>query len=121
MESKRLDSAAQAAGISLSYINAHGKPQSIGADTKRRLLDAMHKTDAANAKTKLENGFDLTDYDIRTLNYAKDYSRKLLAIDVNLDTTEMLDVTWDLFAKHFKPAEVNIKQSLVDQYWKVKE
>ncbi|PNC12350.1 4-alpha-glucanotransferase [Enterobacter cloacae] len=46
MESKRLDSAAQAAGISLSYINAHGKPQSIGADTKRRLLDAMHKTDA---------------------------------------------------------------------------
>ena len=41
MESKRLDSAAQAAGISLSYINAHGKPQSIGADTKRRLLDAM--------------------------------------------------------------------------------
>ncbi len=25
MESKRLDSAAQAAGISLSYINAHGK------------------------------------------------------------------------------------------------
>ena len=46
MESKRLDSAAQAAGISLSYINAHGKPQSIGADTKRRLLNAMHKADA---------------------------------------------------------------------------
>ncbi len=46
MESKRLDSAAQAAGISPSYINAHGKPQSIGADTKRRLLEAMH---AANA------------------------------------------------------------------------
>ncbi|HEX4503558.1 MAG TPA: 4-alpha-glucanotransferase [Scandinavium sp.] len=42
MESKRLDNAAQAAGISPSYINAHGKPQSIGADTKRRLLDAMH-------------------------------------------------------------------------------
>ena len=47
MESKRLDSAAQAAGISLSYINAHGKPQSIGAETKRRLLDAMHRTTAA--------------------------------------------------------------------------
>jgi 4-alpha-glucanotransferase len=42
MESKRLDNAAQAAGISPSYINAHGKPQSIGAETKRRLLDAMH-------------------------------------------------------------------------------
>ena len=43
MESKRLDNAALAAGISPDYINAHGKPQSIGADTKRRLLDAMHR------------------------------------------------------------------------------
>ena len=55
MESKRLDSAAQAAGISLSYINAHGKPQSIGADTKRRLLDAMHKTDAKASAAPVPN------------------------------------------------------------------
>ena len=70
--------------------------------------------DAANAKTKLENGFDLTDYDNRTLSFAKDYSSKLLAIDVNLDTTEMLDVAWGLFARYFSPEEVNIKQGLVD-------
>jgi V/A-type H+-transporting ATPase subunit B len=74
--------------------------------------------DAANAKTKLENGFDLTDYDNRTLAFAKDYSDKLLAIDVNLNTTEMLDVAWDLFAKYFTPAEVNIKQELVNKYWR---
>ena len=74
--------------------------------------------DAANAKTKLENGFDLTDYDNRALAFAKDYSDKLLAIDVNLNTTEMLDVAWNLFAKYFQPAEVNIKQALVDKYWK---
>lgn len=47
MDSKRLDNAALAAGISPNYINAHGKPQSIGAETKRRLLDAMHRTAAA--------------------------------------------------------------------------
>ena len=52
--------------------------------------------DAANAKTKMENGFDLTNYDERTLAFAKDYSNQLLAIDVNLDTTEMLDVAWGL-------------------------
>ena len=51
----------------------------------------------ANAKTKMENGFDLTNYDERTLAFAKDYANQLLAIDVNLDTTEMLDVTWGLF------------------------
>ena len=73
--------------------------------------------DAANAKTKQENGFDLTNYDERTLAFAKDYSNQLLAIDVNLDTTEMLDVAWSLFGKYFKPEEVNIKKELVDTYW----
>lgn len=74
--------------------------------------------DAANAKTKLENGFDLTDYDSRSLEFAKDYSRKLLAIDVNIDIDEMLDTGWELFGKHFKIEEVGIKQELTDKYWK---
>ena len=73
--------------------------------------------DAANAKTKMENGFDLTNYDERALAFAKDYANQLLAIDVNLNTTEMLDVTWGLFSKYFKPEEVNIKKEFVDQYW----
>ncbi len=74
--------------------------------------------DAANAKTKLENGFDLTDYDERTLSFAKDYSEQLLAIDVNIDTTQMLDVTWGLFKMHFRQSEVSLKQELVEKYWK---
>ena len=74
--------------------------------------------DAANAKTKLENGFDLTNYDERTLAFAKDYSNQLLAIDVNLNTTEMLDVAWSLFGKYFRPEEVNIKKELVDEFWR---
>ena len=41
--------------------------------------------DAANAKTKLENGFDLSDYDERALKFAHDYSEKLLSIDINID------------------------------------
>jgi len=75
-------------------------------------------SDASSAKTKMENGFDLTDYDERTLAFAKDYSQKLLAIDVNVDITTMLDTAWALFAEYFKPTEVNIRQDLVDKYWK---
>ncbi len=71
---------------------------------------------AADAKTKMENGFDLTDYDERCLDFAKDYSKELLAIDVNLGTDEMLDVAWKLFAKYFKEEELNIKQVMVDKY-----
>ena len=73
--------------------------------------------DAANARTKLENGFDLTDYDERTLSYAKEYSDKLLAIDVNIDTDTMINTAWGLFGKHFTHAEVGIRQELVDKYW----
>ncbi len=74
--------------------------------------------DAQNAKTKLENGFDLSDYDHRCLDYAKDYARELLAIDVNISITQMLDKAWELFGKYFTPAETGIKQALVDKYWK---
>ncbi|MBQ0082081.1 MAG: V-type ATP synthase subunit B [Paludibacteraceae bacterium] len=74
--------------------------------------------DASNARTKLENGFDLTNYDERCLKFAHDYSDKILAIDVNINTTEMLDTTWNLFHTYFKPEEVNIKQELVEKYWK---
>lgn len=74
-------------------------------------------SDAAGAQTKMENGFDLTDYDERTLRFAADYSRELLAIDVNVDIEQMLDTAWHLFGRYFRPAEVNIKQSLVDKYW----
>ena len=45
------------------------------------------------------------------------YSREILAIDVNINTTQMLDVAWQLFGKYFKPEEVNIKQALVETYW----
>jgi V/A-type H+/Na+-transporting ATPase subunit B len=73
--------------------------------------------DAANAKTKMENGFDLTDYDERTLKFAKEYSNDLLAIDVNVDVETMLNTAWALFAKNFKPAEVGIREEFVKKYW----
>ncbi len=73
--------------------------------------------DAANAKTKLENGFDLTDYDNRTLSFAKEYSEELLAVDVNVDTEKMLDIAWQLFKKHFNKEEVAIKNEMVEKYW----
>ena len=77
--------------------------------------------DAQNAKTKLENGFDLSDYDLRCLDYAKEYATRLLSIDVNITVEQMLDTAWEIFAKYFSPAETGIKQALVDKYWKKKE
>lgn len=74
--------------------------------------------DAANARTKQENGFDLTEYDKRTLKFAEEYSEKLLAIDVNLEVDDMLDTAWELFSRHFTKPEVRIKNELVEKFWK---
>jgi V/A-type H+/Na+-transporting ATPase subunit B len=94
----------------------------IGKQTRKDHPQVMNAAvrlyaDSANAKTKLENGFDLTDYDVRTMSFAREYSHDLLAIDVNIDTTMMLDKAWELFGKHFSKAEVGIKQEFVDLYW----
>ncbi|MBE7440429.1 MAG: V-type ATP synthase subunit B [Spirochaetales bacterium] len=74
-------------------------------------------SDAANARTKKENGFDLTDYDLRTLDFASEYSRHLLAIDVNVSVEAMLDRGWELLARYFKKSETGIKDSLTQKYW----
>ena len=76
--------------------------------------------DAQNAKSKLENGFDLSDYDLRCLDYAKEYATRLLSIDVNITIEQMLDTAWEIFAKYFTPTETGIKQALIDKYWKKK-
>ncbi len=73
--------------------------------------------DAANARTKLENGFELTDYDQRVLKFSDEYSKDILAIDVNLEIEQMLNKTWSLFQTFFSKDEVGIKQEFVDIYW----
>ncbi|HPE35276.1 MAG TPA: V-type ATP synthase subunit B [Bacteroidales bacterium] len=98
------------------------KQNVIGKDTRKDHAQVMNAAiklyaEAANAKTKLENGFDLTDFDERSLKFARQYSNDILAIDVNIGGEEMLDKTWELFGKYFSPSEVGIKQEFVDTYW----
>ncbi|HBD96061.1 MAG: V-type ATP synthase subunit B [Spirochaetes bacterium GWF1_31_7] len=74
--------------------------------------------EATSAKTKRDNGFDLTDYDERCIKFAYEYSEKLLAIDVNIQVDEMLDTGWNLFSRFFDKNEVGIKKEFMDKYWK---
>jgi V/A-type H+-transporting ATPase subunit B len=94
----------------------------IGKKTREdhpQVMNALIRlfADAANSKTKKENGFDLTNYDTRTIAFAKDYSRELLAIDININIEEMLDIGWKLLSKHFKSSEVGIKEEFIHKYW----
>ncbi|WP_099290741.1 MULTISPECIES: V-type ATP synthase subunit B [unclassified Butyricimonas] len=93
----------------------------IGKKTRKDHPQVMNAAirlyaDAANARTKMENGFDLTDYDRRTLDFAKEYSNNLLAIDVNISVEQMLDTAWELFRKYFNKAELGIKAEIIEQF-----
>ena len=74
--------------------------------------------EALQAKTKKENGFDLSDFEERAMKFSREYSEHILAIDVNINPEEMLDVTWDLFQKYFTREEVGIKEEFMKLYWK---
>ncbi|MEM9326367.1 MAG: V-type ATP synthase subunit B [Bacteroidota bacterium] len=98
------------------------KQNVIGKKTREdhpQVMNAMVRlyADAMEAKTKKENGFDLNEYDLRCLDFSKDYSRELLAIDINISIDEMLNTGWQLMQRYFKPFEVGIKEQFVQQYW----
>ena len=104
---------------SLSRLKQHVQNKKTREDHSAVMNTSVRLyADASNAKTKLENGFDLSDYDLRCLEYAKEYATRLLAIDVNISIEEMLDTAWELFGKYFTKAETGLKESLIQKYWK---
>ncbi len=98
------------------------KQNVIGKKTREdhpQLMNALVRlyADAAEARSKKENGFDLNEYDQRTLRFARDYVTELLNVTLNLSTVEMLDRGWSLLARHFQAFETGIKNALVEKYW----
>ena len=94
----------------------------IGKKTREdhpQVMNALIRlyADAANARTKKENGFDLTEYDTRCLKFALDYSEQLLAIDINIKIDEMLMTGWELLRKYFEQHEIGIKDEFIKKYW----
>ncbi|MDH4199461.1 MAG: V-type ATP synthase subunit B [Spirochaetia bacterium] len=73
--------------------------------------------DAGNARTKKENGFDLTDYDQRCLHFAAAYSEKILSVEITSEMNDILDEAWRLLAQNFSIEEAAIRKDLVDKYW----
>lgn len=72
--------------------------------------------DAVGAKVKMENGFDLNEFDRRLIHYADDYQQKVLDVALNIPIDMVLDTCWGLFKKYFTSDELQIKQTIVDRF-----
>jgi len=98
------------------------KQNVIGTKTREdhpQVMNALVRlyADAAEARSKKENGFDLNEYDQRSLKYATAYTQELLDVKLNISIDEMLDRGWSLMARHFEPFELGIRQNFIDKYW----
>lgn len=99
------------------------KQNVIGKQTRHdhpQLMNAMVRlyADAEEARVKRDNGFEINDYDKRSMEFSLEYSDKILSVDVNLSMNEVLDLGWSLVQKYFEAFELGIKQDLLDEFWK---
>lgn len=94
----------------IGKITRHDHPQ---------LMNAMVRlyADAEEARVKRDNGFELNDYDRRTMKFALEYSKEILSVNVNMPMDRILDTGWKLLKRHFEAFELGIKQTLIEEFW----
>jgi V/A-type H+/Na+-transporting ATPase subunit B len=73
--------------------------------------------DSKKAKERQAMGFKLSRWDEKLLNYARQFEKRMMNLEVNITLEEALDLGWRLFSECFQRHEVGIKQNLIDRYW----
>lgn len=73
-------------------------------------------SEAEDAERKRQMAFELGPYDRRLLAYRRDFRDQFMAIDQSLPLDAALDRGWALLARHFRPAELMLRDSLVAEH-----
>jgi V/A-type H+/Na+-transporting ATPase subunit B len=103
---------------SLSRLKQHviGK---LTREDHGQIMNTMIRFYAAarDAEQKQAMAFDLSELDRRTLRFGQLFRARFMNIDINLELEAALDLCWQTLAECFKPAELLMKQNLVDKYY----
>lgn len=103
---------------SLSRLKQHV----IGKETREdhsQVMNAMIRlfAGAAEAEQKQAMAFDLSDFDKRSIRFGERFRRQFMDIGVSMPLEQALDLCWKTMAACFEPAELLIRQSLIDRYF----
>jgi V/A-type H+/Na+-transporting ATPase subunit B len=103
---------------SLSRLKQHV----IGKQTREdhgQLMNTMVRlfAEAVDAEQKRAMAFELSAYDLRLIEYARDFRREFMHIGVSMRLERALDLGWDLLARHFESHELFVRQALLDEYY----
>ncbi len=72
---------------------------------------------AREAEQKQAMAFDLSTFDRDLLRFGRLFRERFMDIGVNLSLEEALDLGWRTMAECFEPAELLMKQALIDKYY----
>lgn len=92
-------------------------------DDHRAIMDRMIQlfSDYRQTLEKRSMGFQMSPWDDKLLRYGRRFEEELMDLSVNIPLEEALDTGWRILADVFEPTETGIKNSLLKQFWPVKE
>jgi V/A-type H+/Na+-transporting ATPase subunit B len=102
---------------SLSRLKQHV----IGTATREdhaQIMNTMIRlySGARDAEQKQAMAFELSDQDRKLLRFGGLFRERFMAIEVSMPLEQALDLAWQTLAECFDPADLLMKQSLIDKY-----
>ena len=103
---------------SLSRLKQHviGK---ITREDHGQIMNTMIRfySGARDAQQKQAMAFELSEFDQKLLKFGKLFEQRFMDINVSMPLEKALDLCWHAMAECFEPAELLMKQALIDKYF----
>jgi V/A-type H+-transporting ATPase subunit B len=74
-------------------------------------------SDARDAQQKESMAFELSEFDHKLLKFGKLFKNRFMRLDVSMPLEKALDLCWTTLSECFEPAELLMKQDLIDKYF----
>lgn len=83
------------------------------------LANAMIRlyAESKKAKERRSMGFRLSQWDEQLLQFSRLFEEGLMGLEVNLPIEEAMDLGWKILSACFKPEQVGIKESVLEEFW----
>jgi len=103
---------------SLSRLKQHviGK---VTREDHGQIMNTMIRfySGARDAEQKQAMAFELSEFDHRLLRFGRLFRERFMDIEVSLPLEAALDLCWQTLAECFEPADLLMKQQLIDKYF----
>jgi V/A-type H+-transporting ATPase subunit B len=103
---------------SLSRLKQHviGK---VTREDHSQIMNTMVRfySGARDAQQKQAMAFELSELDQKLIKFGKLFEQRFMDINVSMPLEKALDLCWQTMAECFEPAELLMKQTLIDKYF----